>query len=39
MNYIDITQPNQTLSVNLNTSESTETIVTESEELVTNGGL
>ena len=37
MNYIDITQPNQTLSVNLNTSESTETIVTESEELVTNG--
>ena len=37
MNYIDITQPNQTLSLNLNTSESTETIVTESEELVTNG--
>jgi len=38
MNYIDITQPNQTLNVSLNTSESTETIVTESEELVTNGG-
>ena len=38
MNYIDITQPNQTLNVSLNTSESTETIVTESEELVTNSG-
>lgn len=37
MNYIDISQPSQTLSVNLNTSESTGTIVTESENLVSNG--
>jgi hypothetical protein len=37
MNYIDITQSTQTLSVNLNTSESTEVVVSESGELVTNG--
>ena len=37
MNYIDITQSTQTLNVNLNTSENTEVVVSESGELVSNG--